>query len=202
MAKTYDEIMERIRVTPEMRRRVLEHIADISPASSRVMRFPSPNKYLTAAACFLLLLTGAAALLLLPTRTAPEPPVMTVPDIEEAASLEELSDLVGFAVETPFFLPFETEETVYRSYWKELAEVEYRGEASSATYRQSAGTDDNSGDYNIYGDTTEIAVKDQTVTLKGDDGRYVLSIWTDGTYAYSLSLSSGVSADDWRTILQ
>lgn len=52
-----------------------------------------------------------------------------------------------------------------------------------------------------YSDTAEIVVNDLNVTLKGNGGLYVLATWTDGTYAYSLSISPGVSAEDWYTIL-
>lgn len=38
-------------------------------------------------------------------------------------------------------------------------------------------------------------------TLKGQDQRYTLALWTDGTYTYSLRLSSGLSADAWQALL-
>lgn len=199
MARAYDEIMKKIEVTPEMRRRVLERIAREDMVSSKVVRFPAWRKYLPVVACFVLLLVGAAVLPRLLEQ--PGPPVLTVPNIEEAASIEELSELVGFDVATDFSLPFEAKEIVYCSYWNEMAQIEYSGEGCTATYRQSLGTDDNSGDYNVYGDTVEINVNSRTVTLKGDSGAYVLAVWTDGAYAYSLSVSSGISVEDWYTVL-
>ena len=42
--------------------------------------------------------------------------------------------------------------------------------------------------YNTYSDMVEIAVNNQNVTLKGNDGAYVLGIWTDGSHSYSLSI--------------
>lgn len=203
LGKAYDEIMERIKVTPEMRRRVLEHIAqeDISPAPSKIVRFPAWKKYLSIAACFVLLVVGATTLPHLLKNPEPEPPVLTVPDIVETASLDELSEMVGFKVTEKFSLPFQAEQTVYRSYWNELAEVEYSGGEYTATYRQSLGADDNSGDYNTYSDAAEVSVNDLNVTLKGNGGLYVLATWTDGTYAYSLSIFPGVSVEAWHTIL-
>lgn len=203
MGKAYDEIMEKIEVTPEMRQRVLERIESekIVPARPRVMRFPAWKKYLSAAACLVLVLTGAAVLPRLMEWQRPEPPVLTVPDIEEAGSLQELSKLVGFEVTEDFALPFAAQEAVYCSYWNEMAQIQYTGTGQTATYRQSLGTDDNSGDHNTYGGTVEITVDNRTVTLKGTNGAYVLAIWTDGTYSYSLSISAGFSTEDWRTIL-
>ena len=201
LEKAYDEIMEKVKVTPEMRQRVLERIARENAVSFGVERFPALRKYLPAAACLILLLAGTVALPRLLNRTEPEPPVLTAPNIVEAASIQELSGLVGFEVTADFSLPFEIEKTAYYSYWNEMAEIEYSGAGCSAVYRQSPGTDDNSGDYNIYSDTAEIVVNDLHVTLKGNGGLYVLATWTDGTYAYSLSISPGVSAEDWHTIL-
>lgn len=204
MGKAYDEIMERIKVTPEMRQRVLEHIAqeDISPAPSKAVGLPALRKYLSIAACLVLLLAGAAAVPRLLERSELEPPVLTVPNIAEAASLSELSELVGFDVITEFSLPFDVEKTTYHSFWNRIAEVEYSGGESAAEYRQSLGTDNNSGDYNTYSSTAEISVNDINVTLSGSGGLYALATWTDGTYACSLSISPGVSVEAWQTILQ
>lgn len=87
------------------------------------------------------------------------------------------------------------------SYWGELAELHYSGEEQTAVYRQSIGTEDNSGDYDAYKDVTEITVNEMNITLKGNDGIYTLAVWTDGEYSYSLSLSSGVSENSWRSSL-
>lgn len=202
MGKAYDEIMDKLEVTPEMRERVLKRVAqeDIVPAKSNVLRFPKLKQYLSAAACLALLIAGAAAL---PRLIQPQPPedVQAVPQIEEAASLDELCTLVGFEVDTRFDLPFEPEETTYCSYWKELAQIQYSGEGQTATYRQSVGTQDNSGDYSSYGDATRIIANDLTITLKGDAGSYVLAIWTDGVFSYSLHLSQNIAEDEWLAML-
>ena len=201
MARAYDEIMEKIEVTPEMRQRVLERIAREDTVSTKVVRFPVWKRYLSAAACLVLLLVGAAVLPRLLEQPEQGPPVLTVPSIEEAASIEELSGLVGFEVTTDFSLPFEPKEITYCSYWSKMAQIEYSNGQYSATYRQSQGTDDNSGDYNVYSDTVEITVNDRIVTLKGNNETYMLAVWTDGTYAYSLSVSSGISVEDWYITL-
>ena len=63
------------------------------------------------------------------------------------------------------------------------------------------GREAKSGNRIKVGDTVEITVNGRTVTLKGDSGAYVLAVWTDGTYAYSLSVSPGISVEDWYTVL-
>lgn len=202
LRRAYDEIMDRIEVTEEMRRRVLDHIAqeDIEPARPRVLRFPAWKKYLSAAACLILVLTGAAALPRLIQLLPPGETVQIVPQIQEASSLAELSGLVGFEVR-PAALPFTPEETAYCAYWNELAQIQYSGQGQTATYRQSAGESDNSGDYTAYRNVAELTAGGLSVTLKGEAGAYVLAMWTDGGFSYSLHLSQGLTEAQWRAVL-
>ena len=203
MKREYDEIMEHIQVTPEMRRRILRHIQEERISVPSSLRFPGLKGYLSAAACFVLLLAGAAALPRLMERSAPEPPpvVNAGYGIEEAASLQELAGLVGFVITEDFSLPFEPAETICASYWRELAQIEYRGENQSASFRQSPGTKDNSGDFTVYSSSVEITVGGCTVTLRGNDGTYTLALWTDGEFSFSLRLSAPASEREWCEIL-
>lgn len=204
MKKEYDEIMEHIEVTSEMRQRILQHIQEgnIPAAPDGTLQFSSLRKYLSVAACFVVLLAGAIALPRLLNQGGPEPPLVTVGQgIEEAASLQELSDLVGFEIDEEAALPFDVDKVSYFSYWNELAEIQYDGAGQSAIFRKSIGTEDNSGDYTEYGDIITIEVSGRSVTLKGYDGAYSLAVWLDGNYAYSLSLSKAVTEEEWYGIL-
>lgn len=120
-------------------------------------------------------------------------------DIVELAA-DERDDL-SFVWEAVKSLPVTPEQTEYISYWHELAEIDYTGEGKTACYRKAAGTEDCSGDYNVYTDVTEFEESGMTVMLKGDAGQYTLAIWTDGSYSYSLSLSDGLSLSDWQALM-
>ena len=203
MKRRYNEIMEHIEVTPEMRQRILKRIQEkgVTPSSPKVLPLPDWKKILSVAACFVLLLTGAIVLPRLLQEDMVEPPVFSSPNIEEASSLQELAGWVGFEIPKSFDLPFEPSDTSYMSYWRELAQIEYRNGEQYAVFRKSAGTEDNSGDYSEYADITEIQVGGQTVTLKGNEGSYSLAVWTDGEFSYSLSLSPAIGAAEWETVL-
>lgn len=203
LRRAYDEIMDRIEVTEEMRQRVLSRIAqeDIEPAPPKVLRFPAWKKYLSAAACLILVIAGATALPRLIPLLPPGETVQIVPRIQDASSLAELSGLVGFEVSPAAALPFTPEEMAYCAYWNELAQIQYSGQGQTATYRQSVGESDNSGDYTAYRDVTKITAGGLSVTLKGDAGAYVLAVWTDGTFSYSLRLSQGLAEAQWHTLL-
>ena len=73
MTLKYDELMDRIEVTPEMRQRILKNIetADLTP-DKKVLRLHHLKQYLAAAACFALLITGIYTCLLYTSDAADE----------------------------------------------------------------------------------------------------------------------------------
>ena len=210
--KRYDEIMDHIRVTDDMRSRILENIeaGDIAAERRRKQTGRTVTKLLAMAACLAVIIIAVSALRS-PAQVSPNddlrPDEGDVPgfvqggaDIVELDSAAALSAAVDFEV-NDIDLPFTPEQTEYISYWHELAEIDYTGEGKTARYRKTAGTEDCSGDYNVYTDVTEFEENGMTVTLKGDDGQYTLAIWTDGSYSYSLSLSDGLSLSDWQALM-
>ena len=198
----YRDLMEQVKLTPEARQRILTNVqqADLSPQPEKVVLFPRWRRWASLAACLVVVVAALVAVPLLREQPEQTPPAQALPPFRQVDSLETLSEAVGFPVTEVSSLPFDPVSTTYTAYDEGLAEITYTGPGDeTATYRQSCGTEDNSGDYNLYPDTQ--ALPDQNATLKGQDGLYTLALWTDGTYAYSLSLSSGLSADAWQTLL-
>ena len=204
MNRKYNEAMEHIEVTPEMRSRILNNIENIDFAEkkrTKIVRFPNIKRFVTLAACLAVMLVGALTLPNL-LDSSNEPPVIENNDIVEVSSVEELSKTVGFEVSEPGNLPFKPESVVYTAYWAEMAEIIYINDEQTASFRKGIGSDDVSGDYNSYELTSEISVNDINATLKGNGETYTLAIWTDGEFAYSLSLSGGIGEAEWIKILQ
>lgn len=203
----YRELMEQVNLTPEARERILTNVqqADLSPQAEKVVPF-RPQKqtwrrWASLAACLVVVMAAVLAVPQLqaePNETTP--PQLTGTPFHQVDTLAALSDAVGFPVTEPSALPFDPVSTTYTAYDEGLAEITYTGSGGqTATYRQSCGSEDNSGDYNLYPDTQ--ALPEQNATLKGQDGLYTLALWTDDTYTYSLHLSSGLSADAWQALL-
>lgn len=207
MKKRYDQVMDRIRVTDEMRSRILACLGSEAPEAAaeqgrKHRKLPNFIKYLSAAACLLVLVTGVLTLPGLVDRPEQaDPPVQVVPDIVEFPDAGTLSESVGFTVWDGNTLPFEVTAATYLIYWQELAEIKYGGKDQSAVFRKSAGSEDNSGDFSQYEELAEITVDTNTVTLKGNDGAFYLALWTDGEFSYSLRLSRGLQEEEWITIL-
>ena len=202
----YRELMEQVNLTPEARERILTNVqqADLSPQAKKVVPFPRRRqtwrRWASLAACLVVVVAVLVAVPLLREQPDTAPPVQVLPPFRQVDSLDALSEAVGFPVTEVSKLPFDLVNTTYTAYDEGLAEITYTGpNDQTATYRQSLGTADNSGDYTLYKDTQ--VIPENNATLKGQDQRYTLALWTDGTYTYSLRLSSALSADAWQALL-
>ena len=197
----YDEVMEKLEVTPEMRARILRNV-EAQAAQPR----KKPNRlrrFAALAACLAVLLVGAMALPKFISSPVPEESeTMVANGMVEVTSKEELSEAVGFPVKSAQCLPFFPQSIYYTSYWGEMAQIDYENGGSTACFRQSLGEEDNSGDWNEYPVKESFTVNGCAVTLKGERDSYTLGIWSDGTYSYSLSLSAGQPASVWAELIE
>ena len=197
----YDEVMEKLEVTPEMHARILQNVetqmAEPCKKPNRLRRFAA------LAACLAVLLVGAMALPKFISSPVPEESeTMIANGMVEVISKEELSEAVGFPVKSAQSLPFFPQSIYYTSYWGEMAQIDYANGGSTACFRQSLGEEDNSGDWSEYPAQKSLTVNGCAVTLKGEADSYTLAIWQDGTYSYSLSLSAGQPASVWESIVE
>lgn len=213
--KKYDEIMNKIEVDEAMRKRILSYVENLNletekaaksreESKIRQLRRRTVRNITAAAACIAILLvcTFAWPKLTGPGELETKESVSIVNGMVEVNSIEELSAAVNFPVNEVTGLPFTVENEVYTSYWDEMAQIEYTGEGETAVFRKGTGTDDVSGDYNVYSNVKEITVGANTVTLKGNTDSFTLAVWTDGDYSYSLDISSGLSEDEWAEMIQ
>ncbi len=206
LSKAYDEIMEKIKVTDEMRTRILHNIKtlDITP-TGRIVNFRSWKKYLSVAACFAILLAGTftvSKILSVEDEKSNNGVLSFTANIEEFSSVTELANNLGFKVKDIENLPFKVNDIKYYSYWNEMAQIEYQGSSESAMYRKSKGDEDNSGDYNEYEDVIFTDVEGISVTLKGENGLYKLAVWKKEGYSYSLSFEKGINYDTFVSVIK
>lgn len=191
----YEEIMDRVEVTPEMRQRVLQNLEQ---AQTRKRKNNILRQVMSLAACVAIVLCCWYAW----RPRQQEQGVQMGSQIENVDSLKALSQKTGIPLEELTGIPFEIERTEYVSYWAELAEIQYFGQTDSLCYRKSIGMEDNSGDYNTYAQEKTLELSGCTVTFKGNTDGYLLAIWTDGTYAYSISVTSPLAEETFRSLLE
>lgn len=193
----YEEIMDRVEVTPEMRQRVLSNLEQ-----ARKPKHPALRQLMSLAACLAIVLCCWYAWKPRQQTQVENPGAQGASQIENVASLEALSQKTGVPMKELTELPFDVEATQYVSYWEKLAEIQYFGQTDSLCYRKSHGTEDNSGDYNVYSQVKTLDVSGCAVTLKGGAEGYSLAAWTDGTYAYSISASKPLTEETFRGLLE
>lgn len=203
----YDEIMEKIEVTDEMKNRILAEIekAGIVPEKKKVVSMRLMRRILPVAACAGILAVAIAVPQIRQNmqqkpggQTSPEeePDVEGIYAPQEVSSAKELSDTVGFSIKDIPSLKKQAEETAYVAY-DNLAEISYAWGEQKIGFRKSQGKEENSGDYNSYASVKIIVVGNNSVTLKGEtEDEISLATWSDGTYSYSLSMSKALKKAD------
>ena len=198
----YNEIMERVNVTDEMKSRILGHI---DAHFSRKKNTRKKSLYLAFGG------VAAAALLMIIIRpwdnnvTKPINPdinsagegsnVLGVNPMQGYSSVEELSKAVGFNVPEIKSLPFKPSETEYMTLGEGFAQITYLSDDDRLIYRKSTDKEDNSGNYNPYDYVGEVSVNDIKVTVKGTKEALNLAFWNDGTYEHSISVEKAVDKD-------
>ena len=207
--------MNKIEVDEAMRKRILSYVENLNLETEKAAKSREESKIrqfrrrtvrniTAAAACIAILLvcTFAWPKLTGPGELETKESVSIANGMVEVKSIDELSAAVGFPVNEVEGLPFTVEKEVYISYWGEMAQIEYTGEGETAVFRKGTGTDDVSGDYNVYSSVKEIMAGANPVTLKGENDVFTLAVWTDGNYSYSLDISKGLSEDEWSEMIQ
>lgn len=193
----YEEIMDRIEVTPEMRQRILHNL---ETEQQRIKKHRFPRQLLALAAC--LVLAVCCWFIRNPKQADdPEQGVLFVNQIENVDSLQALSEKTGIPLSELSGLPFSADRTEYVSYWENLAEIQYFGGTDSLCYRKSVGTEDNSGDHNSYSQVETRNISGKSVTLKGENDAFTLAIWTDGSYAYSISVTAPLTRAAFEALI-
>ena len=205
----YNEVMERVEVTPEMKERIFQAVSHPRAAKAQQKK-RRLNRYWVSAIGGV----AAAAVIMLAVGlfndrgtsfgpgTSDSQLVQTIYEKEEFASAEELSEAVGFPVRDIESVPFKAEETVYRAVSGKYAYIDMTGEGQDVTFVKSEGTEDNSGDYNRYETEKTAAVQDLTMTIKGENDVFHLALLTDGQYSYSILSESGFGEEDMIRLMQ
>ena len=118
-------------------------------------------------------------------------------------TLEEAEKNAGFSIQVPEKIGG-VSATAFRNLGQKMLEViYYNGEQEVARIRKSQENADNSGNYVGYSEIKNEKIGGLDVSLKGNDGKAVLAIWSDGAYSYSISVDEqGVSLDEMTALVE
>ena len=194
----YNEIMDNIQVTDEMRDRIMRKIdeTDFNRETKNRSSFHKYSKMISLAACLAIICIGIIGGKLLISNKEDNLLEQATPDIVEYTTIDELNKNAGFEIEEVKNVPFHVIKTTYTLYYGELAEITYSNDQEKLEYRKAVGEEDISGDYNEYSKEKKCIIDQYEVTIKGNMSGYTLAIWTKDGYSYSLNLSRSASEDE------
>lgn len=76
----------------------------------------------------------------------------------------------------------------------DMIQVFYDGkDGNSLLLRKAVGTDDVSGDYNVYAQTRTVTVDGVSVTMKGNDGTVSVATWVRDGHSFAVDADQGIS---------
>ena len=110
--------------------------------------------------------------------------------LTEHETLADLAKTVGFDVT----LPTLDKETAFIDISGTIADVRFADDEDTITFRKAKGSDDISGDNKTYKENKTIAVKDVSVSVKGNDGINTATWQKDG-FTYSFSSDKAMTQD-------
>lgn len=114
----------------------------------------------------------------------------------DCETLEEAEELTGFGFVVPDTWG-ECDTRSVRAIQKEMVEVIYKKGADSEEelrIRKALGSEDISGDYNVYAEEKTVEAGESSITIKGDGEQFMLAVWTKDGYTYSVS-TTGLSEE-------
>lgn len=119
----------------------------------------------------------------------------------DSDSLKEAEKLAGFSIVIPEQIQG-SRNRIYRSMDQSLLEIIYEDRDGSeiARVRKGTGEADISGDYNDYALEQKVSVKGKQVQLKGENNRFMLAVWSDNGYSYSVS-TNGLSLEKMKELV-
>ena len=121
----------------------------------------------------------------------------------DCAALDEAARLAGFDIAVPGSIEGYPNKMI-QAMEKSMIQVMYfdgdpaAEDSSRVIVRKGTGTNDISGDYNVYPETQTANIHGVDVTLKGENGLVFCATWTKDGYSYSIDADKGLS----RTALE
>lgn len=122
----------------------------------------------------------------------------------ECETMADAEKLAGFEMVVPEQIEGYEQEWL-QAIDGELIQVCYvnpENEQDEVLIRKGVGSDDISGNYENFAETTTAAAGDLEVTLKGNDGKVTVAVWTTGSYTFSIQVDAGTSQDEMLSLVE
>lgn len=122
--------------------------------------------------------------------------------IKEYNTLDEAKKAVVFKALVPGAMPEGYTLSWVSTINDELFQISYKNGDNEILYRTAEGTEDISGDCNVYDVCETENINSNEVTLKGDGKTVYTAVWSEDESAYSLNSQKGLSKDTFIEIIK
>lgn len=195
----YNQIMEKIHVTPAMLSRLQNEITACLERKARVRRYKVAG---IAAACLVLVVSGTTIVRYSGTtwgQGTPEPPKVSVGGVQEYASIAQLAESLSFPLSAPTVLPdgyaFESAANQFG-----MAVVIYSNGEQQMKY--CMGEDDAAFIGNNHTDSGYQIDSHHAVLYDDTNCGYTIAEWKDDIYSYCLISDIPLSEEMWSDIIE
>ena len=113
----------------------------------------------------------------------------------DCETLADAAALAGFDIIVPDSVDG-YEERAITAMEKDMIQVLYLHGDDQICVRKAAGDEDCSGDYNAYSEEKTVTVGDREVTLRGNNGKVMVAVWSEGGYSYSIGVYAYTQHND------
>lgn len=109
-------------------------------------------------------------------------------------TLEAAAETAGFEMTAPETVEGYSEKAI-SAIKESLIKVSYSNGTDSLTIRKGKSSEDISGDYNQYEENGTLDIDGLSLTIKGNDGKINVAIWSADDYSFSITSSEGLTSD-------
>lgn len=102
-------------------------------------------------------------------------------------TLADAAALAGFDIIVPDSVDG-YEERAITAMENDMIQVLYLHGDDQVCIRKAVGEEECSGDYNVYSEEKTVTVGDKAVTMRGNNGKVMVAVWTEGGYSYSIGI--------------
>lgn len=112
----------------------------------------------------------------------------------DCESMEDAKKIAGIDMEVPDEITG-YDKAVIQAVENDVIQVIYESGEDRILIRKAAGSEDISGDYNVYEKETEYTVDNVTITCKSNDNKNYVIMWTDGDFTYAIDSDAGIDEE-------
>ncbi|WP_068498735.1 hypothetical protein [Paenibacillus kribbensis] len=134
-------------------------------------------------------------------KTPQEENVQIPNPLVEFKTLQAAEKSVGFATYAPSILTDAYKQDLIQVISNSVVEVSYSNGKDTIHYRVAEGSEDISGNYEVYSQASKKDINGIPVTIKGNNNVVNQATWTQNHKSYSLYLEAGVSTQTLEKIL-